>query len=616
MSMKTKTLGEKAETELQEKIESLVPEYGNGQSLEDLRERMKHLLHEVQVYEQELEIQNQELREAQAALEKSRDGYVNLFDFAPVGYVTLSDRGVIKDINLTAAGLLGRERGYLVGFPFIHFVAREDRTAFLAHLRRCRHKGGRAITDLLLDTRDGEALPVQLYSVSALGEGAGGSIRTAITDIRERKKAEADLRRARRELERRVEKRTAELREANELLMAEIVERGRLEQELRRRMQELAEADRHKDEFLAMLAHELRNPLAAIANAGEVLRRQAGNEAGPSGRIARIIKTQAAHLQHLLDDLLDVARVTRGKIVLHKNLVEVSAIVNQAVETHRALIEGRGQRLAVTLSPNPMYLDADPTRCVQIVGNLLHNAAKFTGPGGEITLTVTREDGEAVIRVRDNGAGIPSKLIGHIFDLFTQEDRSLARSTGGLGIGLALVRRLTEMHGGRVEAASPGTGQGSEFTVRLPVANRTPEARDCSELNFGESGSWECATGASRTGHLVVIVDDNADYADSLGNLLEMAGYETKVFYDGGAALQFVRQHRPDIVLLDIGMPGMDGYEVARRLRAETGFENLCLIAISGYGADEDRRRSREAGFDHHLVKPVDMDVLRGLLPR
>jgi PAS domain S-box-containing protein len=495
--METKSLRNKAETELQQKIESLAPEVLSDQSIEDLKAQMEHLLHEVQVYEQELEIQNQELRETQAALEKSRDRYAELFDFAPTGYVTLNDRGVIKDINLAAAGLLGRDRRRLIGFPFVHFVASDDQLAFLTHLTRCkRHgEGNKVITELLLKIPGKIALPVQLYSVAARSEAEAfeGLFRTALTDISERRQAEAEVLRAQRELERRVEERTMELREANELLMAEVEHRERLEYELRRRMRELAKADRHKDEFLAMLSHELRNPLAAIANAGEVLGRQTNGQEGVLGRITRIIKSQAAHLQHLLDDLLDVARVTRGKIVLHRDIVELSAVVNQAVETHRALIERRSQRLAVTLPPEPVYVDADATRLVQIVGNLLHNAAKFTEPGGEIVLTAEREDGEAVIRVRDNGAGIAPELLGHVFDLFTQEDRSLARSSGGLGIGLALVRKLTEMHGGRVEAASPGAGQGSEFTVRLPVANRPAAAvGDCGEPDRDEPGCGEC----------------------------------------------------------------------------------------------------------------------------
>lgn len=604
--MDKKTLRIRAETELQQRIETLGPESLRAESIEATREQLRHLLHEVQVYEQELEIQNHELREAQKALETSRDRYANLFDFSPLGYVIFDPHGVIKEINLTAARMLGWERHTLVGFPLIHFMAAEDRQVFLGHLGRCRQREeGGITTELRIASQDGTAYPVELYSVADRSGPDRVWFRTAIICITRRKQAEEELLRVRDELEQRVEERTAELREANEALKSEIRERGRLEQELRRRMEELAEADRYKDEFLAMLAHELRNPLAAIANAGEVLRRQAEGQAGVSGRIAQIIKSQTAHFKVLLDDLLDVARVTRGKIVLNREIVALSEIVEQAVETHRALIEERGHRLAVTLPTEPAYLDVDPTRCIQILGNLLHNAAKFTGPGGAIELSAQREDGEAVIRVRDNGPGIPPKLLARIFEPFTQEDRTLARSSGGLGIGLALVRRLAEMHGGRVEAVSPGPGQGSEFTVRLPLVER-PSGTQCAAT---------AVAGHGPAGRLVLIVDDNADYADSLGDLLDTFGYRVKVFYDGNAALQFARQDRPDAVLLDIGLPDMDGYEVARRLRTEYGLADTCLIAISGYGTDEDRRRSREAGFDHHLVKPVDIDALRGLLP-
>jgi PAS domain S-box-containing protein len=604
--MDKKTLRIRAETELQQRIETLGPESLRAESIETTREQLRHLLHEAQVYEQELEIQNHELREAQKALETSRDRYADLFDFSPLGYVIFDPHGVIKEINLTAARMLGWERHTLVGFSLIHFMAAEDRQVFLGHLRRCRQREADGITtELRIAGQDGTAYPVELYSVADRSGPDRVWFRTAIICIARRKQAEEALLRARNELERRVEERTAELREANEALTAEIRERGRLEQELRRRMEELAEADRYKDEFLAMLAHELRNPLAAIANAGEVLRRQAEGQAGVSGRIAQIIKSQTAHFKVLLDDLLDVARVTRGKIVLNREIVALSEIVAQAVETHRALIEERGHRLAVTLPAEPVYFNADPTRCIQILGNLLHNAAKFTGPGGAIELSAQREDGEAVIRVRDNGPGIPPELLARIFEPFTQEDRTLARSSGGLGIGLALARRLAEMHGGRVEAVSPGPGQGSEFTVRLPLAER-PSGTQCAAT---------AVAGHCPAGRLVLIVDDNADYADSLGDLLDTFGYRVKVFYDGNAALQFARKDRPDAVLLDIGLPEMNGYEVARRLRTEYGLADTCLIAISGYGVDEDRRRSREAGFDHHLVKPVDIDALRGLLP-
>jgi PAS domain S-box-containing protein len=470
--MEKKILRKQAEEALANKIEGLVPESLGPDSIEATREQLRRLLHEVQVYEAELEIQNQELRKTQAELEKSRDRYADLFDFSPLGYIVLDARGVIREINLTATGLLERERRLLVGFPMIHFVAAEDRPLFLRHLRRCGEGGeGEVTTELRITGKSGASRWVELYSMIESGKTGGDRYRTALTCIARRKEADEMLLRARDELERRVAERTAELREANDLLMAEIEERERLEYELRRRNEELAEADRYKDEFMAMLAHELRNPLAAIANAGEVLRRHMMDRGpeDPCRRVAQIIERQTAHFKVLLDDLLDMARVTRGKIVLDRRIIALSDIVGQAVETHRGFIEERRHALTLILPDEPLHLEGDFTRCVQIVGNLLHNAAKFTPPGGHIELRMEREAHEAVIRVRDDGAGVTSELLARVFDPFTQEDRTLARSTGGLGIGLALVRRLAEMHGGRVEAASGGPGQGSEFTVRLPV---------------------------------------------------------------------------------------------------------------------------------------------------
>ncbi|MGZ8218400.1 ATP-binding protein [Methylomagnum sp.] len=469
--MDKKSLRTRAETELQARIESLGPDAVRDEAIAATRDELRALLHEIQVYEAELEIQNQELREAQAELEKSRDRYADLFDFSPLGYVVLDPNGVILESNLTAAGLLQRARGRLVGYPLLTFVAAEDRPVLLDHLRRCRQREKPAvISELRILSRDGGSRPVELYSVA---ESSGGRYRTALRCI-----VELELRRARDELERRVAERTAELETANAALRVEIGERERLEQALRHRNEALAEADRHKDDFMAMLAHELRNPLAAIANAGEVLRRhtQAQAQDDICGRVAQIIGRQVVHFKVMLDDLLDVARVTQGKVVLNRQVVALSDIAAQAVETHRAAIEAHAHHFTVSLPDPPILLDADFTRCVQIVGNLLHNAAKFTPPGGRIELVVRREGGEAVIHIRDNGVGIPADLVGRVFEPFTQEDRSLARASGGLGLGLALVRRLVEMHGGRVDASSGGIGQGSEFTVWLPVSGGLPEA--------------------------------------------------------------------------------------------------------------------------------------------
>jgi CheY-like chemotaxis protein len=369
---------------------------------------------------------------------------------------------------------------------------------------------------------------------------------------------------------------------------------------------ELREADRRKDEFLAMLAHELRNPLAPIRNAVQFLRM-----AGPASKdlpwACDVIERQTAQMTRLVDDLLDVSRITRGKIRLEKAPVDVATVVAQAVESSRPVIEARQHALDVALPPGPpLLVDADATRLAQVVLNLLHNAAKYTDEGGKIWVVVERQGDEAAIRVRDTGIGIPPEMLPHVFDLFTQVDRTLDRAQGGLGIGLTLVRRLVELHGGRATASSPGPGQGSEFVIRLPLLDAAPAEHQAAPAN------------SQRTGprYRILVVDDNRDSADSLAIVLRGEGHEVVTAYDGPSALEEARTSQPQAVLLDIGLPGLDGYEVARRLRQDRDLQHVLLVAMTGYGKSEDRERSRQAGFDAHLVKPVDLDELKSLLSR
>ena len=381
----------------------------------------------------------------------------------------------------------------------------------------------------------------------------------------------------------------------------------RLEQELRRRVEELAATNRGKDELIAMLAHELRNPLAAISNAGNVLGHLlAGDGDRRAAELVAIIDRQLRHLSRLVDDLLDVSRFTRGRIELRKAPVEIHNLVKEAVETVQPLVEQKRQQLRVSLSGEPLWVEADTTRIEQVLANLLTNAVKFTDPGGRIDLTAGRQDGELVLSVRDNGAGIPAELLPRIFDLFVQEDRSLARSQGGLGIGLTLVRTLVEHHGGRVEAHSDGPGTGTEMTVRLPLLEAPGTAQELRPAAAPAAGS----EGSVR----LLLVEDNVDAAEALAELLRLWGHEVQVVHDGAAAVDAVRLHRPDVVLLDIGLPGMDGYEVAASLRAEPELRPHRMIALTGYGQEADRHRSRNAGFDHHLVKPVNLEELRALV--
>ena len=372
---------------------------------------------------------------------------------------------------------------------------------------------------------------------------------------------------------------------------------------------DIQEDDRRKNEFLAMLAHELRNPLAPIRNAVEILRR-VGREGGDLGWANDVIARQVEQMVRMVDDLLDVSRITGGKIQLRMERVDAASIISQAVETSRPLIESRRHSLRVDLPPEPIWVEADRARLAQVLSNVLNNAAKYTGDGGRIDLTAAREGGDAIFRVRDTGIGIPPSMLSRIFDLFTQVDRSLDRSEGGLGIGLTLSRRLMEMHGGAVEARSEGPGRGSEFLLRLPAVHG-PESR--SEPAAGSNGASADAAEPSRRSR-VLIVDDNVDSARSLARLLRLSGHEVETAGDGPGALDQIVTLNPNVVLLDIGLPGMDGFEVARRIRSLPESGNMVLVALTGYGRQEDRNRSRESGFDHHLVKPVELDVLFSLL--
>jgi PAS domain S-box-containing protein len=383
----------------------------------------------------------------------------------------------------------------------------------------------------------------------------------------------------------------------------DVTERKKLADDLRSLAAELSETDRRKDEFLAMLAHELRNPLAPISNAVRVLRLR-GSDAGAVRVASDVLHRQVGQMARLVDDLLDVSRITRGKIELRKERVDVAGIVGQAVEAARPLCQSMRHELSVTLSPHPVVVNADPTRLAQVIGNLLNNACKFTEPGGRIRLAVERDGAQAVIRVRDSGVGIAPQRLRDVFDMFTQVDTSLERSRGGLGIGLTLVKRLVEMHEGTVEARSEGLGRGSEFVVRLPILADAPAPAVAETVGAD----------APRARRRVLIVDDNRDGAESLALMLQFSGHETHVVHDGRDAVDAAERFAPDAVLLDIGLPTLNGYEVCRRIREQPWGKDLVLVAVTGWGQGEDRRRSREAGFDAHIVKPVDHEALLELL--
>ncbi|AMV17382.1 PAS domain S-box protein [Planctomyces sp. SH-PL14] len=363
---------------------------------------------------------------------------------------------------------------------------------------------------------------------------------------------------------------------------------------------ELRDADRRKDEFLAMLAHELRNPLAPIRNGLQVLR-LAGGDGGMVEEARTMMERQLTHMVRLVDDLLDVSRITRNKLELRKERVSLAAVIHSAVETSRPLIEQSGHTFSVMLTPVPVHLDADPVRLAQVFSNLLNNAAKYTEPRGRITLTAETNGTDAIVRISDNGLGIPAEAQPRIFEMFSQVDRNMERAQGGLGIGLTLVRRLTEMHGGTVGVKSEGPGSGSEFTVRIPVLSENPEG---STHRGGSAGM------VAESRRRILVVDDNRDAAESLGMMLRLMGHEIRTAGDGPAAIEAAEIYRPEMILMDIGLPKLNGYEACRRIRDQAWSHGMVIVALTGWGQEEDRRRSQEAGFDHHLVKPVDMNDL------
>ncbi len=385
-------------------------------------------------------------------------------------------------------------------------------------------------------------------------------------------------------------------------IVRDLTDRRRLEEEAHKRVEELAAADHYKDEFLAMLAHELRGPLAPITNALEILRL----EPSPSstGRQARaILERQVTHMTRLIDDLLDVARISKGKIALRKERTDLTAILERAVEASRPYIEARQHTLVVNRPDSPTWLTADPARLEQALNNLLTNSAKYTLPGGRIWLTAQRSGNRAIVSVRDTGIGIAPGLLANVFDLFVQGERTPDRSQGGLGIGLTLVKNIVEMHGGCVRALSAGSGQGAELVFELPLLE--------AEASSAARAPDRAASPVTR----ILVVDDSVDAADSLAMLLALDGYDVRTANDGIAAIAAAQDFCPDVMLMDIGLPGADGYTVAERIKRDPALDHVVLIAMTGYGQAEDRERSRAAGFRQHLVKPIDPHALQAILP-
>jgi len=508
--------------------------------------------------------QYEELVVSKAALRDSEIRYRRLFETAKDGVLILdTENGRITDANPFMSELLGYSHEHFLNKELWEIGLFSDKSANEAAVRNLQQNGYIRYEHLPLETNRGLRVEVEVVA-NAYREDHHSVIQCNIRDI---------------------------------------TERSRLEKLMQQQALVLADLDRRKDEFLAMLGHELRNPLAPITNAVQLLRLQKSKDKYQR-QACSIIERQVGQLTRLIDDLLEVSRITTGRIHLQFERIGLNGIVERSVESAHPLLDQHVHELSVSLSPQHIWVYADAARLEQVVVNLLNNAAKYTPDSGLITIAVQLEGDEAVLRVRDTGVGIAPELLPRIFDLFTQAERSLDRSQGGLGIGLCLVQRLVEMHDGKVEVYSV-LGQGSEFVVRLPVM-----AAPASEPSLPKHEA-PVPTGASLR---VLVVDDNVDAAQSFGMLLKATGHDVQMAYDGPTALECALDYRPNVLFLDIGLPGLDGYEVAKRLRQQPFLQQVVLVAMTGYGQESDRQRSHDAGFDHHLVKPVNFAKVQQVL--
>jgi len=511
-----------------------------------------------------LEVEVGKRTHAETTLRMREKELAEFLDNAAEGLNRIAPEGVVLWANRAELELLGLERDNYIGQPWWRFHTDSREGQLIA----ARMRAGEVLYNesASLRCKDGSVRHVLIHTTPVTERGELQCTRCFTRDVTEQHHA--------REV----------LEKANE-------ERTRL-------LRELAAANRAKDEFLAMLGHELRNPLAPIVTTLQLMKMRGDGE---TDREQAIIQRQVDHLIRLVDDLLDVSKITRGKIELRRERSDIGAVLSKAVEMASPLIEKRRHRLDVRVPPEPIAWFGDPVRLAQVVSNLLTNAARYTPEGGEIVLRARRDASQVVISVRDNGMGIAPHMLGRVFDLFVQGERGVDRAEGGLGIGLALVKSLVHLHGGRVSALSDGLGQGSEFIVRLPLDNSDAAATPHKTLEL---------SAPQGDGVRVLLVDDNADAVDTLALALGAQGHDVRVAHDPAAALRLLEHFKPDVAVLDIGLPVMDGYELAMRLREQLGGHDCRLFALTGYSQESDRRRSAEAGFELHLVKPVDVDRL------
>lgn len=523
--------------------------------------------------------------QTECQLVESEARLASIFQSTSDAVLTVDEQQHIAICNPAAEQMFGIDCGKARGLPITRCLPAWTTRVNAGTIERWETEGLRT---------DGHHFPVEV-SISWVDGPRRGFWTCVARDVSERRRAQEERERLIREQIARVEAEAA-----RERLEAIASENDRLYKELRH-------VDRLKDVFLAMLAHELRNPLAPIRNALHLLQLDTPTLLPAAAETWAVIDRQVTHLVRLVDDLLDVSRISQGKIQLQKEHVDLAEVVQRAVESSKPLVESRRHAFTLHSIKEPLPIKGDVVRLVQVLSNLLNNAAKYTPEEGRIEMTVTRKENRAEVRVRDTGAGIPAEILPRLFDLFTQSERTLDRAEGGLGIGLTLVRRLTEMHGGSVEAFSAGPGKGSEFIVRLPLSTEPVRPAPAHAPPAAESGSVP---------RRILLVDDNEDSVRTLSRLLEVMGHEVRSATSGLETLSIAKEFAPDVILLDIGLPGMDGLEVSRRLRTQAQFDKTVLVALTGYGSPEDRQHTEEAGFNAHLVKPVDLTALKELLAR
>ncbi|MGC4065270.1 MAG: ATP-binding protein [Polyangiaceae bacterium] len=525
-------------------------------------DEVRRLVSELQIHQLELEIQNEQLQTARADIEAGLARYTELFDFAPIGYVALARDETIGAVNHVGSRILGVERRQLIGRRFANLIATKHRDEFGRLLGRAHDSEARETCELEVRGSRSQSIRTLQLSAAVLTHGvAEQTVLLAFEDV------------------------TARIEQEKSLASTE---------------QALREADRRKDEFLAVLSHELRNPLAPIRNSLYVLSRSEPGSQRAQSAFA-VIERQVSHLTKLVDDLLDVTRIAHGKIHLHCERFELREVVRSTIEDQRGTFEANGIRLDYQFDPGNLWLNADPARLVQILSNLLGNAQKFTPRGGSVTVSLHRACSNAILRVRDTGVGVPQDIAPLLFEPFRQATQTIDRSHGGLGLGLAMTKGLVELQGGRVALTSDGPGQGTTVTVSQP-------------LDVTSESSIPPSATRTTCGRRVLVIEDNQDTADSLKDALVIDGHQVETAYDGPSGLERARQLHPEVIICDIGLPRMDGYEVAKAIRSDNGLRDTYLVALTGYGMPEDLERALSAGFDEHVTKPRSTEKLSQMI--